>query len=1259
MAKYRKRFNEKARAGMVAKQNALKSVRQRQFTRHLDNQPASAVVEEATHDPNAEILIPVSKEEQEERKKRLHEQVYADKPESKLSRNKRKRLDKYIEHQLKREEKKALLEKLQDTKIDTSILKPSKLLGTGKQTKREAFQEALRLEQQGRGDDETKSVLYEEREVKEWKDSDLFQQPSKGDEPTSDRESNDEPSGFVDNRPSKFGGFGSFAFSNLPKVAKAPQKKKYNWKTKLALDELKRSKEEDAMDFLSSEGSEDGETSGDEDVEEGETSGDEDVEERENFEEEDVEEEEKRSQENGDFENESEEFTGFDDHVEGPEGLNDVSNGVEGESDEESDSHQETTSRGQSFKEWAEERAREVEQRPVTLPPTMTMPQIPYEPIVREEDLENTHLESDEVPVNPDLKRKVHYVSLDRPHEIQEQRMKLPVFAEEHRIMEAIHNHPCVILCGETGSGKTTQVPQFLYESGYGSSESEDTPGMIGVTQPRRVAAMAMAERVGTELGSHKQKVGYQIRFDSRVSQDTKIKFMTDGVLLREMMADFLLSKYSCIIIDEAHERNMNTDVLIGMLSRVLKLRAKYHNNDPKKFKLLKLVIMSATLRVTDFSENGRLFPSEPPPVITVPARQFPVSVHFNKRTAFNYMEEAFRKTCKIHRKLPPGGILVFLTGQNEISALVKQLRKEFPSPSRYGSSAQVKVDARNADTEAEEVDFSVKVDEMDEVDEDDFPNEEEDNEEGFDEQLQEGQSPSDPLYVLPLYSLLPTSEQMKVFQDPPKGARVCIVATNVAETSITIPGIRYVVDCGRAKERHLNRETGVTSFEVDWISKASASQRSGRAGRTGPGHCYRLYSSAVFETDFPLFSEPEICKMPVESVVLSMKSMGIHNVVNFPFPTPPPTESLLGAVKLLRYLGAFDADGTLTDLGKQMSLFPLSPRFSKMLIVGNQHGCLPYVIALVSGLSVGDPFIQDSELHFDDDTVSVKEQEEKKSLKTRFNKAQKVFSQLDPKVDMFKLLSAICAFDHVAADSQTDFLQEHFLRPKVMQEIHKLRSQLAYIVKVNTTKEGIASGESKQKALSPPTKIQLSALKQILVSGFIDQLSVRADLADSDTKIVNRSKIGQIPYAPLFPVKKKHDDSVDKYVYIHPASVLNASGELPPSYLCYMTLNRAQSKQTVTEEGDIVQAKVDKVKMKPLTDISGKALANVGKKSGLITYSKPLGHPYAPVTLSSTKRECYVVPRMGAVNGESGVGWDLPPIKTVQNKVGGVWVNE
>lgn len=1232
--------------------------------------------------------------EKNKRKRKLKEQLLEQHKE-KLSRQKKKRLDKYIEHQLKREEKEILFKKLEETRIDTSILKSAKLIGTGdKKTKKEKIIEAMELERLGKSTPETKALLYEERQVKNWNDLLEEEEPSNVKENKIDNDnggsSSEETevfkststtgSGFIDYRPAQpFSGMGTgFGFSNIEKVApKKKKKKNYSWRTKIEADDKQNKKDEDDMDFMS-------DSSDEEVVEDGEemegSSNDDSVidneSETESIDEAEAQVSDSRIEEEGDDDESA-------DDENNDEGDDDESDDDESDDEVEVEVNikKEHTQKAKDFKEWAEEQVRLIDGREEFIAPSA--PQIDYKAIVRQEDLEDG-LKEDFIPINENLKRKIVTVNVIRDDKIQEARTKLPVYAEEARIMEAIHHNDCVIICGETGSGKTTQVPQFLFESGYGIATS-DTPGMIGVTQPRRVAAVSMAKRVGNELGNYSKRVGYQIRFDATVDEDTSLKFMTDGVLLREMMTDFLLMKYSALVIDEAHERNVNTDILIGMLSRVLKLRREYHEKQPEKYYPLKLIIMSATLRVGDFSENKVLF-DRAPPILKVDARQYPVSVHFNKRTTFEYTEEAFRKTCKIHRRLPKGAILVFMTGKAEITAMVKKLRSEFPSKNQRkvenkkthkgdadgddDELVDVKVDANNADVEVEEIDFDVNELEIKEDynEQDDDIDEEE--EEGFEETLEEDQTENDPLYVLPLYSLLPTSEQMKIFEEPPAGSRLCVVATNVAETSLTIPNVRYVVDCGRAKERKYDEESGVQSFEIDWISKASADQRSGRAGRTGPGHCYRLYSSAVYESEFPQFSKPEILRMPVEGVVLNMKSMGIQTVANFPFPTPPNRQMLQKSEQLLKYLGALDKEKSqITSMGKKMSLFPLSPRFSKILLIANQQGCLPYVIALVSGMSVGDPFLSEYDLgiqinegekksksssdELKDDYEEIEESasqfdlEQRRKLRQKFNKSNELFCKLDKYSDSLKLLSAICASDHIPKNRRSRFYEDHFLREKQMNEISKLRKQLTYMVKLHTMKESIAVSshiDEEEMKLAKPSKKQIQAIKQMITAGFIDQIAFRLDLVDREFKLSNNMRIMNVPYlTPGYVAENQsHNDS---HVFIHPSSIVLKSGKAP-EYLVYSHLQKSSK-----------TGKSDKVKMHPLTDIGSLALSNVGKNSGLITFSKPLGKPVVDVDDKGVEtRECHVIPRYGALLLSTG-GVDLAPQRAVQKRVCGAWV--
>ena len=858
-------------------------------------------------------------------------------------------------------------------------------------------------------------------------------------------------------------------------------------------------------------------------------------------------------------------------------------------------------------------------------------------------------------PLPPELEmstglpnRKAFSVPISRSPEVEQARLELPIVAVEQKIMEAIHNNPIAVIWGATGSGKTTQLPQFLYEAGYGSLNSSN-PGMIGITQPRRVAAVSMAKRVADEMNSP-DKVAYQIRFDSTTNEKTAIKYMTDGILIQEIARDFSLSKYSAIVIDEAHERSTNTDILIGIVSRIVDLRSSM-NKENSKIALLKLIIMSATLRISDFTSNVNLFRSGSPPLVEAEGRQYPVTVHFTRRTQRDYVEEAFFKIKRGHKKLPPGSMLVFLTGQSEIVALAKKLRESLKCNGTSTASSRVKLPAKNVPLEVE--DFEIGEDRQvydNDYDEDSLAEHEND-----DQDFELGQVADSSLtaHILLLYSQLPTKEQIKVFEPPPEKSRLIVLATNVAETSLTIPGIRYVFDCGRAKERKFDQRTGVQSFEVGWISKASASQRAGRAGRTGPGHCYRLYSSAVYERDFPEYSEPEILRTPVDSVVLQLKSMDLQHVVNFPFPTPPDRNSLATAEKLLGYLGAVDSAGKITSLGRELSIYPLSPRFSKILLIGRQQSCMPYTIALVSALIVPDLFIPEAQLNL---SPPVRDQEElyinsaqnedsaREQRRKNYNKAHTTFSSRSPTADALKLLSALCASAY--ASSPEDFAQKMFLRPKALQEASQLRSQLTSIVRLNHP--GII--DRYEPRLSQPSNKQLTALKQILAAGFIDQLAIRADLSPSPPEVHRKPKRAiDVPYLTLFSSHtsdKRDGEESDRAVYVHPSSVLaHLSPTELPLYIVYSHLQRAAP--------SAIGAKIPKVRMHALTSVSGSTLAALAQGTSLLEYGKPIGKVVA-LEGSPERRECWVVPSL--VGERGGVGWPLPAKKVIQVRRAGGW---
>ncbi|XP_033112162.1 probable ATP-dependent RNA helicase DHX37 isoform X2 [Anneissia japonica] len=733
------------------------------------------------------------------------------------------------------------------------------------------------------------------------------------------------------------------------------------------------------------------------------------------------------------------------------------------------------------------------------------------------------------------------FVPLKRSQEVQEARLALPILAEEQMIMEAVKENPVVIICGETGSGKTTQVPQFLYEAGFAKK------GMIGVTEPRRVAAVNMSQRVGKEMGLGKKKISYQIRYEGTVTNETEMKFMTDGVLLKEIQKDFFLTKYSAIIIDEAHERSVYTDILIGLLSRIVPLRNK-------KEIPLKLIIMSATLRVEDFTENTSLF-KVTPPVIKIESRQFPVTIHFNKKTPLeNYVAEAYRKVLKIHRTLPPGGILVFVTGQGEINTLCRKLKARYELRNFKHKKADSKAEKDDEELE-EEKDREFKKIKLPRINLDSYstqPYEEEEVEEDKgevleDEHLQDDESEQEdeddddkiadalgpsivdeiPLYVLPMYSLLPPHKQAKVFMPPPQGTRLCVISTNVSETSLTIPGIKYVVDTGRVKKRYYDNVTGVSSFKITWTSKASADQRSGRAGRTEPGHSYRLYSSAVFNSDFEKFDSPEITRKPVDDLILQMKDMGIDKVVNFPFPTPPELEAMKAAERHLIMLGALEQPVKpvrlsdketftckITPLGKAMAAFPVAPCYAKMISLGQQQGCLPYIIALVAALTVREIF--EGNVGAGESGEGNEALKMKRAKSSHYKKIWAGKGSAAEFGDLMVLLGAVGATEY--AGCTAGFCQAHSLRYKAMVEIRKLRRLLTNAVNAVSPECGVFVDPK----MNPPTDLQVKMLREIVLSGLGNHVArLMPDSQEREAKNAYQC-VG-----------------IEGAVYIHPDSVL------------------------------------------------------------------------------------------------------------------------
>ncbi|KAG6813168.1 hypothetical protein H0H92_013575 [Tricholoma furcatifolium] len=552
--------------------------------------------------------------------------------------------------------------------------------------------------------------------------------------------------------------------------------------------------------------------------------------------------------------------------------------------------------------------------------------------------------------------------------DLQEQRKQLPIAKGRDALIQEIRNNDVTVLLGETGSGKTTQIPQYILESGIAGN------GKIAVTQPRKVAATSLAQRVAAERNTAVGKlVGYSVRFDECSSSETRIKYMTDGMIVRELLSDPMLSQYSVVIVDEAHERTLRTDLLIANLKTIQKERNglgsgegnRKGKENANKTNPLKIVIMSATLDAEKFSH---FFNSAK--ILYVQGRQHPVKIYYSSEGQTDYVDSAMRTFFQIHTDQPPGDVLIFLPGQEDIEGLEKSIR------------------------------------------------------------LFANQLPKDEKEVLlcSMYAAQAPGQNAKVFAPTPPNTRKCILATNIAETSITIPGVKYVIDTGMCKEkRYLARDTGggFDTLLTKAITKSSATQRAGRAGREGMGMCFRLYTEDAFDK-MELAPEPEIMRCSLTSSILQLKCLN-QDLEALELMDMPDIESITSALKTLWLLDAINPNKELTSLGRRMALFPLEPVYARAVIAANENGCTLEVLDIISVLSASSKLF-----------VDITEQRETAA------EARQKFRH--PSGDHLTILSAVRAYEEHASEGKSarrEWCRQHFLNERTLIEAADIKNQL------------------------------------------------------------------------------------------------------------------------------------------------------------------------------------------------------------------------
>ncbi|KAI4922548.1 hypothetical protein J4E90_000979 [Alternaria incomplexa] len=615
-----------------------------------------------------------------------------------------------------------------------------------------------------------------------------------------------------------------------------------------------------------------------------------------------------------------------------------------------------------------------------------------------------------------DLRVPSHVIQ--KRDELRLVRKSLPIWPQADIIRAALQRNNVLVLTGETGSGKSTQVPQFL------ANESWCT-GCIAITQPRRVAAISLARRVADEMGSllgdkgPTAKVGYSVRFDTAAGKHTKVKFLTEGMLLQEMLRDPNMLQYSAVVVDEVHERSVNVDLILGFLRNLLSAKegsvARKHP--------LKVVVMSAT---ADVESLVKFFGDSQPVSNTekaiakptteskgnvstcfVEGRQYPVKTVYLPQPTQDWVEAALKLVFQIHYKEPlPGDILVFLTGQDTIEGLEKLIN-----------------------------DYAENMD-------DDVPK----------------------LLALPLFAALPQHAQQRIFQPTPYRTRRVILATNIAETSVTVPGVRFVIDCGKSKIKQFRSRLGLESLLVKPISKSAAIQRKGRAGREAPGQCYRLYTENGYES-MEERTTPEILRCDLSQAILTMKARGIDDVLGFPFLDRPPREALEKALLQLLHLQALTDTGEISDIGLKIAKFPLTPTLGRVLVEAAkpERDCLLDVIDIISALSVEEVFLN---------LVTEERKEEAEEVRRELHRREG---------DHLTLLITVQRYAAELKSQRRAWCDKHYVSHRAMENVMNIRKQL----REQCRQQKLLSADDAESD-NAPSEARSQAILACMLRGFI-----------------------------------------------------------------------------------------------------------------------------------------------------------------------------